>query len=185
MLNYVKLVTLAAIFIFATTNTDAQTCTELEAAGGGSNILSALFGGKEIDIEDVCRLDVGKDSYTVRAQTTGTDWKKYHVIAQLLDKDRKPIPGWAHSAGTMEGGSALTDLTISFDQSLVPEGTALNEVRYVRVTVVQDDGQNVTGAGGFVIKGKSVDMHVNHEFGVSGTAPVAISLTPVGPNLQY
>lgn len=166
----------------------AQDCTELAPTISGISILGDILGSDEQQISGACRLAKGSDYYSVRIAHQGFDDKEYRIIGQVLNANRRRIPGCEPVVKALGSTSTSTDLTFRFATG---SGKGAGpEVRFLKVSIVEsDDPIADLNLNGLSLTGTSAEYRVDHQFLNEAGGPenverpditVSVSLTPVG-----
>lgn len=175
--------------VFWALNAGAQDCSPLSPSNSGSGILSGLLGDEAQRIDGACQLATGDDYYSARIEYKGYDEKEHRLIGQLLDANRRKIPGCDPVAISLKGKPTSADINFRFEAGNRQFNVPSISVRYLKVTVVEgDDPLSDLNIGGITLTGTSAEYRIDHKFRVGAPAEdegpsnvtVSVSFSPVG-----
>lgn len=187
-MKYLKFTFLLS-FLFWALNAGAQDCSPLSPSNSGSGILAGLLGDDAQNIDGACQLATGDDYYSARVEYKGYEDKEYRLIGQLLDVNRRKVPGCDPVAISLKGKPTSADLNFRFEAASRKFAVPEVPVRYLKVTIVAgDDPLSDLNIGGMTLTGTSVEYGLEHQFrtGTAEEAPVlskvtvSVNFSPVG-----
>lgn len=185
------LILIALFSFFGAQGAVAQDCGELTPSKSRVRIPWDLLD-KAKSIKSACQMAEGDDYFNVHIEYQGFDDKEYRIIGQLLDGNRRKVVGCPPLTQKLEEGSSSADLAFRFETGTTKVNNPYVEVRYLRVSIVDNEGLfsdiDLGGLdlGGISFTGTSAEYKVDHQFrigiGSDGTSnvTVSVSLTPVG-----